>query len=144
MSTTSNISLGTDYDVLKFLDSHLALKVLDFHSGLKGQNLADKKSVMEYKEKLLSKTFLHEEQDKFIKEGGSLSITPENLTKQKENILKHEEEIKFSIKGFLNLIDNFRKSGNFDTSASIHKKIVIQIFNLYIIIASFNLQFLTF
>ena len=35
-----------------------------------------------------------------------------------------EDETKNSIKGFLNLMENFRKSNNFDTSSSMHKKIV--------------------
>jgi hypothetical protein len=66
------------------------------------------------------RTYLFDQQEKTTTEFEEL----EKLNKTKDQLARHEDDLKFAIRGFLNLIDNFRKNGNFDTSASIHKKIV--------------------
>lgn len=108
-------NIGTEYEILKFIDTHLVIRVLDSYL-LNSQS----EVLLDYKKKLLFKTSLFDLQEKITTEMTEL----EDLNKKKEEIFKHEEEIRSSINGFLNLIGNLRKNGNIDTSASIHKKIV--------------------
>merc|ERR1711976_23378 len=91
----------TEQEILKFMDAHLILQVLHFHT------------LDEQKRETLKKTSLFDQMEQ-----------SSDVVKNKEILQKQEEDLKSSINGFLNLIENFRRTGNFDASASIHKKII--------------------
>ena len=121
-SLSSPKSSIPEYELVKYLDSHLALKVLDFHI----ERSADKEAVLRYKKNVLQSTLLFSDLEKFLNENKNLQdgTEAEFIEKKKEQLVKKEDETKFLIRGFLNLMENFRKSNNFDTSSSMHKKIV--------------------
>ena len=124
-NSNSASSFESQIEVLKFLDPHLVVRLLDF--SLKNvTNESDKENILKYKKKVLFKTFLFDDQKKFldsnqnlVEEGDSLSIE-----QTQENLKKKEDLSKLSIIGFLNLMENYRKNANFDMGSSISKKIV--------------------
>lgn len=110
--SSNNVNLGLDNNILKFLDNHFILEKII-------ESKLNKEDLNTLKKEYLAKTRLFNKQKELANEKEI-----EELTKTSELISKQEEDTKSTIKGFLNLIDNFRKIGNFDTSALIHKKIV--------------------
>jgi hypothetical protein len=117
---SSDQSLKTE--ILQYIDPHLVIKVLDFE--LSKSSDKEKQTLLQYKKQVLFKTCLFEEQSKFNLENKSLGDESSAIELRKQQVAKIEEETKDNIKGFLNLMENFRKSNNFDTSSSMHKKIV--------------------
>ena len=117
---SSDQSLKTE--ILQYIDPHLVIKVIDFE--LSKCNDKEKPAFLQYKKQVLFKTCLFEDQVRFNSENKSLGDESSAIDLRKQQVAKIEEETKNSIKGFLNLMENFRKSNNFDTSSSMHKKIV--------------------
>lgn len=117
---SSNQSLKDE--ILQYIDPHLVLKVIDFELGQCGGS--EKQELLQLKKQTLLKTSLFEEQAKFTSENKSLGDETGAIEVKKQQVVKLEDETKDNIKGFLNLMENFRKSNNFDTSSSMHKKIV--------------------
>ena len=112
-------------EILQFIDPHLVIRVLDSDISL-SKDTALTQELLNMKKKVLFKTLLFNEQIKFTSQNKSLVDTKETeaIESKKQHVTKLEEETKDNIKGFLNLMENFRKSNNFDTSSSMHKKIV--------------------
>lgn len=108
--------------ILHFLDSHLALIVIDFHLK-QVNNSEERKNLLEAKKNLLQRTNLSEEKIKFVKENGEFDFG-NSIQEIKDKFGIAEENLKKEITGFLNLTETFRKTKNFDTTSSINKKIV--------------------
>ena len=116
--STSNTGLP---DYIKFLDPHLALIVIEFYlNKTKGEEL------LKYKKQMLLKTMLFEQQQKLYEEHPDLFDQNEKnqIEIKREQQEKGEAECKSKLIGFLNLIDNCRRNNDYDTSASMSKKIV--------------------
>jgi hypothetical protein len=107
-------------EYLEFIDPHLCLNILDFISKKSDISIVNKK-----KEKLF-KTLLFDQQNSFIQTNPELVSAEEKeiIRTNAEGVLKMEEELKSGIVGFLNLIENCRRTNDFDTSNSLSKKIV--------------------
>jgi len=112
-------------EIFQFLDPHHIIEILDFELSIT-KDSTKKVELTKLKKDALFKTFLFEEQSKFLSENKSLFKDNESecIENKKQQIKKVEEETKNTISGFLNLMENFRKNNNFDISFSIHKKIV--------------------
>ncbi len=110
-----------DNEILKYVDTHLLLKYIDFLSA------QDKSAtLLEYKKESLFRTSLFDEQENFLKEHKDLDQgESEKISERRTKSSKYEDELKTSIKGFLNLVENFRKANKIDTSSTMHKKIVL-------------------
>ena len=108
-------------EYIKFLDPHLALQVIDFYIS-KERN----PDLVAYKKQILFKTMLFEQQLAFIEENKNLfdENIKQNISSKKEQQAKDESQTKQRIIGFLNLIENCRKAYDYDTSASMSRKIV--------------------
>jgi hypothetical protein len=123
---------NNENEILKFLDSHLVLRVLDFNLAKHG---ADNEILLKKTKQTLFKTLLFDQQIQFLNEHPSLVDSGEDyvakISAVKETQSKNEEQAKQSIVGFLNLIENWRKNNNFDMSSSISKKIVSNICNIF-------------
>jgi len=123
--SNSHYTFENQIEVLKFQDPHLVLRILDF-SFKNLQTETEKEDLLQYKEKFLFKTFLFDSQRQFLESNQNLSrkINLEEIEKTQENVKKKEDMSKFSIIGFLNLMENYRRNANFDIGSSISKKIV--------------------
>jgi hypothetical protein len=95
---------------------------------------SDKENFLKLKEEILFKTYLFDSQRQFLEsnQNRSREIDVEQIEKSKENLKKKEDLSKFSIIGFLNLMENYRRNVNFDMGSSISKKIVRLYLNILI------------
>src|SRR5437764_1313158 len=93
-------------EYIKFLDSHLALQILDFYI-----NKTRSEDILKYKKQILFKTMLFDQQSKFIEENSNLFTEDDkqNLVNKKEKLALEESGTKQRIIGFLNLSDNCRR-----------------------------------
>jgi hypothetical protein len=121
----STSSFESQIEVLKFLDPHLVIRLLDF-SFNNVTSEAEKENLLRYKKKVLFKTFLFDQQKKFLESNQNLAEQGESeaIEQTQENLKKKEDLSKLSIMGFLNLMENYRRNANFDIGSSISKKIV--------------------
>jgi len=130
VSNSPSSPFENQIEVLKFLDPHMVIRLLDF-SLEKVTNENDKENYLRYKKKVLFKTFLFDQQKQFLESNPNLSnqgeIEAMELTQ--ENLKKKEDLSKLAIIGFLNLMDNYRRNALFDMTSSISKKIVKIIIN---------------
>lgn len=112
-------------EYFKFLDTHMSLKVLDFHI-LKASDEAKKGELLKFKKAQILKTKLFKEIYKFLEENPSLKNEEElNAIKKSENKLNSDEEdLKDNIIGFLNIVNNIKNDSSFDFTTPINKKIV--------------------
>lgn len=125
VSNAHSSSFENDIEVLKFLDPHMVINVLDF-SLKKVTSDSEKEKYLRYKKKVLFKTFLFDEQKQFLHSNSNLAEQgdSESIQQSQENLKKKEDLTKLAIIGFLNLMENYRKNTNFDITSSISKKIV--------------------
>jgi len=124
-NSNSASSFENQIEVLKFLDPHLVIRLLEF--SLKNVTIeSDKEKFLKYKKKVLFKTFLFDDQKKFLDSNQNLVEEADSLSieQTQENLKKKEDLSKLSIIGFLNLMENYRRNPNFDMGSSISKKIV--------------------
>jgi hypothetical protein len=131
MSVSKSHQFENQIEVLKFQDSHLVLRILDFLVQKEGDK-SQAGNLLQYKKKVLFKTFLFDNQKQFLQSHSDLSSEAESeaIEKAQESLKKKEDLSKLSIIGFLNLMDNYRKNSNFDMNSSISKKIVMIIYLL--------------
>jgi hypothetical protein len=122
-----SVSIDARTEILKFIDPHLALRMMDFSLDKLALDSGEgRDSLLTMKKKLLFKTSLASERKKFAEDNKSL-FQPEEydlIFQSGESENKKEDQCKNSIIGFLNLMDNCRKNNNFDMGSSISKKIV--------------------
>jgi len=121
-----NVSENLLPEYYQFLDTHLSLRVLDFHIS----NTADQNKKAEFlkiKKSQILKTKLYKEIYKFFEENSCFENEVDiNLLKESDTKLNsYEEELKDKIIGFLNIVNNIKNDPTFDFNTPIHKKIVI-------------------
>ena len=120
-----NVSVNILPEYYEFLDTHMSLKVLDFHLS-KSTDENKKGELLKTKKAQLLKTKLYSEIYKFFEENPSFINGEElNTLKQTETKLNsHEEDLKDKIIGFLNIVNNIKNDSTFDFNSPINKKIV--------------------
>jgi hypothetical protein len=125
-----NVSENILPEYYKFLDTHMSLKVLDFHLS-KSTDENKKGELLKTKKLQLLKTKLYSEIYKFFEENPSFKNEQELITlKQTETKLNsHEEDLKDKIIGFLNIVNNIKNDPTFDFTTPINKKIVFLFLN---------------
>lgn len=121
MSVSDNNPNLPEY--IHFIDPHLKIIILDFYLS---KNTGNNENILKQKKQELFKTYLFDQQKKFLDENKSLSDENDYqlIEKNKEKLEKDETEIKEKIIGFLNLLEQCRNINDYDTSTSMNKKIV--------------------
>jgi hypothetical protein len=116
-----NVSENQQPEYYDFLDSHLKLHLLEFFI----QNGINKEYNSKIRTEVLSNTYLFNKQSEYFRDNNNELKRIEELKIKVEN---NENDLKQKIVGYLNLIENAKSSNNYDTSSSINKKIVYNIF----------------
>lgn len=121
-----SVSQSITPEYFQFIDTHLSLKVLDFHLE-KVNSEAERSQLLSLKKTQLIKTKLYDQIYKFFEENPSLKNEDEfqSIQNSHNNLESYEEDLKDKIIGFLNIVNNIKNDPNFDFSTPINKKIVI-------------------